>query len=105
MSPNPSSPPQFLILLRHGGTPPTPAELGALMAKFQVWMEGIKARGGFVAANGLEFTGKVIRTLGAMSDGPYAEAKEIVGGYIIIAARDITHAAEIAKGCPGLQQP
>lgn len=98
--------PQFLLLLRHGGTtPPPPDELAKLMAKFKVWMDGIKARGEFVATNGLAFTGRVLRTHGAVSDGPFAEAKEVVGGYVIVTARDLDHATEIAKACPGLQQP
>ena len=95
----------YLLLLRHSGTMPAPAELAQLMAKFKTWMDGIKARGEFVATSGLAFSGKVIRTGGAVSDGPFVEAKEIVGGYIVIAARDLEHATEIAQGCPGLQQP
>jgi hypothetical protein len=97
--------PHFLLLLRHGGTPPPPAELAQIMAKFKTWMDGIKARGEFVATNGLEFTGKVLRTGGVVSDGPFIEAKEMVGGYIVITARDLDHAVEIARGCPGLQRP
>lgn len=102
-----STPPtsQYLLLLRHGGTPPPPAELAQIMAKFKTWMDGIKARGEFVATNGLEFTGKVLRTGGAVSDGPFIEAKEMVGGYIVVAARDLDHAIEIARDCPGLQRP
>jgi hypothetical protein len=100
--PNPN---HYLLLLRHYGTMPEPAELQQIMAKFKIWMDGIKARGEFVATNGLEFTGKVLRTGGAVSDGPFAEAKEIVGGYIVVTARDQEHAMEIARGCPGLQQP
>ncbi len=96
----------YLLLLRHGGTtPPPPAELEKLMAKFKVWMDGIKSRGEFVATNGLQFTGRLLRTGGAVSDGPFAEAKEIVGGYVVVAATSLDHATEIAKGCPGLQQP
>jgi hypothetical protein len=95
----------YLLLLRHSGTMPSPAELDQLMTKFKTWMDGIKARGEFVATNGLAFTGKVLRLHGVVSDGPFVEAKEIVGGYVVVAARDLDHAAEIAGGCPGLQQP
>ena len=95
----------YLLLLRHYGTMPAPAELEKIMAKFKIWMDGIKARGEFVATNGLQFTGKVLRTGGKISDGPFVEAKEIVGGYVIVAAASLEHAMEIAQGCPGLQQP
>jgi hypothetical protein len=103
MSAAPTS--HYLLLLRHSGTRPTPAELSQIMAKFEIWMNGIKARGEFVATNGLAFTGKVLRTGGKVSDGPFVEAKEIVGGYIVVAAASLERATEIARGCPGLQQP
>jgi hypothetical protein len=49
----------------------------------------------------LEGTGKVVngkeRTI---TDGPYAEAKDLVGGYTIILAKDLDEAAELSKGCP-----
>ncbi len=75
------------------------------MGKFKTWMDGIKARGEFVATDGLEFTGKVVRTGGVVNDGPFVEAKEVVGGYVIVAAHSIEHAIEIARACPGLEQP
>jgi hypothetical protein len=84
---------------------PAPAELEQIMAKFKIWMEGIKARGEFVATNGLEFSGRVLRTHGVATDGPFVEAKEIVGGYIVVAAENLDRATEIARGCPGLLQP
>ncbi len=93
-----------LLLLRHSGTMPTPAELQKIMAKFETWMDGIKARREFVATCGLEFTGKVVRTSGLVSDGPFAEAKEVVGGYVVVAACSLDHATEIARACPGLEQ-
>ena len=95
----------YLLLLRHSGTMPAPDELAKIMAKFKTWMDGIKARGEFVATHGLEFTGRVVRTHGKVSDGPFVEAKEMVGGFIIVAAPSLDRATEIAQGCPGLEQP
>ena len=102
-----SQPPtaHYLLLLRHSGTMPAPAEMAQHMAKFKTWMDGIKARGEFVGTNGLEFTGRVVRTHGKVSDGPFAEAKEVVGGYVIVAAASLDRATEIAQACPGLEQP
>src|SRR5262247_2588679 len=40
---------------------------------------------------------------GARRDGPYAEAKDIVGGYTLIEARDLGQAVELSKGCPILE--
>jgi hypothetical protein len=51
--------------------------------------------------NPLEPTGKVVKgNQKTVTDGPYAETKDIVGGYIVVEARDIGHAVEISKGCP-----
>ena len=102
---NQSSNSHYLLLLRHSGTMPAPDELAKIMAKFKTWMDGIKARGEFVATHGLQFTGRVVRTHGKVSDGPFVEAKEMVGGFVIVAARDVEHATAIAQACPGLEQP
>jgi len=52
----------------------------------------------------LERTGKVVSgKQKSVHDGPYAEAKDVVGGYMLIEARDITHAVELSKGCPILE--
>ncbi len=97
--PNPS----FLLLLRHPNGP-KPANLGEIMTRFGVWMQGLKEQGLLVGTQGLDNTGAVLRQPGgvSVSDGPYIEAKEMVGGFIIITARDLAHAIATAKGCPGL---
>jgi hypothetical protein len=96
---------QFLLLLRQppGGTPP-PEELQKIMARFAVWMKAMSAKGMVVGTNGLEITGKVLRgPRGAsITDGPYPEAKEVVGGYVLITADSLNDAIEAARDCPGL---
>lgn len=103
MSTSPKS--QYILFLRHppGGTPP-PEELQRIMAKFAVWIDGLKARGEFAGTNGLEPAGRVIRPPRGtpVSDGPYIEAKEIVGGYLIVNADSLDDATAIAQGCPGI---
>jgi hypothetical protein len=96
---------QYLLLLRHYGAMPSPAELKAIMAKFAAWTEGIRTRGQLVSTNGLQFTGKTVRTHGVVSDGPFADANEVVGGYLLITAANLDEATAIAKACPGLEQP
>lgn len=99
-------PSQFLLLLRQpqAGPGPTPEELSRIMQRFSEWMSGLEAKGILVANNGLETTGKVLRQPrgASVTDGPYPETKEIVGGYILIKAESLTHAVEIARDCPGL---
>lgn len=96
---------EYLLLLRHYGTMPAPAELAVIMEKFSAWMHGIKTRGELVSTSGLEFTGRVVRTHGVVSDGPFVEAKEMVGGFVIVAVDSLERATAIAQACPGLEQP
>ncbi len=35
-----------------------------------------------------------------VNDGPYAEANDLIGGYIVVEATDLDHATELSKGCP-----
>jgi hypothetical protein len=94
----------LLLLQPDSGPAPSPEELQQIMARFMVWMQELKSKNIVVSTNGLEPTGKILRgSRGAViTDGPYGESKEIVGGYILINADDLDHAVEIARGCPGL---
>ena len=97
--------PQFLLLLRQPPGPrPPPEFLDPIMVKFAAWMKGLQAKNLVIATNGLETTGKVLRgPRGAtVTDGPYPESKEIVGGYVLIAAASEAEAIAAARDCPGL---
>ena len=98
---------QFLLLFRHSesGPDPTPAEMEQIMGKWMAWIKGMKARGELVGTNRLAETGRVLRGPGGkeVTDGPFAEAKEVIGGYVLIQARDLAAATAIARGCPGLE--
>src|SRR5215471_19103951 len=75
------------------------------MEKWVAWFKELGAKG-YMKDPGhpLDFTGKVVKgSHKTVTDGPYAEAKDLVGGYIVIEANDLAHAAEISKGCPILE--
>ena len=97
----------YLLLFRHSqeGPDPTPDEMQQIFGKWMTWMKGMKAKGQYVGGDRLEEGGKVLRYAKGktVTEGPFAEAKEIVGGYIIVAAPSLAAAATIAKGCPGLE--
>jgi hypothetical protein len=101
-----SNPSQFMLLLRQpeAGPGPTPEELRHIMDRFGDWMNQLSAQGVLVGNNGLANNGKILRgPRGAsVTDGPFAETKEIVGGYIMIRARNLDEAVETARDCPGL---
>ena len=97
---------QFLLLFRHPqeGPDPTPAEMEQIMGRWVAWMKGLKARGQFVGADRLEDAGKVVRGAAGsrVTDGPFAETKEVVGGFVVVAADNLAQAVEFSRGCPGL---
>jgi hypothetical protein len=97
----------FLLLFRYSEASPDPApeEMQVIFGKWVAWMKSLKAQGNFVGADRLEDGGKVLRNPRGTSvtDGPFAEAKEIVGGFVIVSADNLAQAAELGKGCPGLE--
>lgn len=94
----------FMFLFR-GGDPSwassSPDEMQKQMQKWMAWMKELGAKGKLKGGEPLERGGKVVRG-GAktITDGPYAEAKDLVGGYLVITAKDLDEAAELSKGCP-----
>jgi hypothetical protein len=48
--------------------------------------------------------GRILTTSG-VTDGPFAEAKEIVGGYMVVAAENYERAIEVTSECPGVVRP
>ena len=71
--------------------------------RFMAWFERLKAEGKAKAGQPLQNAGRVISKNGrTLSDGPYAESKEAIGGYFILNVADMGEAIEIAKQCPGL---
>lgn len=82
---------------------PSPEELEASIKQWQDWIGGIAAQGKFHSTNQLGFEGKTLSADQVITDGPYAEVKEIVGGNMIVKAEHIDEVMEMAKGCPVLQ--
>ncbi len=67
-------------------------------------MGGLTEQGKFVAAQPLEQSGKqVTGDKKIVTDGPFIEGKEMVGGYLICKADSYDEAVEMAKGCPILE--
>ena len=79
-----------------------PAELGAHLQKWMVWLGELTKKGQAEAmGTRLQLSGKTVRgTSKAVTDGPFAEAKDLVTGTLVILAPTIEAATEIAKGCP-----
>lgn len=74
-----------------------------MYAAFNAWQEKFKAN--IVDMGGkLEPGGRILNTSG-VTDGPFIEAKEMVGGYMVVAAESYDRALEVVRKCPGLVAP
>ena len=96
---------EFVFLYRGGSRPDSPEEGQQIMQKWMGWLKGLADRGNIIdRGQPLEPTGKIVAANRTVTDGPFAEAKDVVGGFTLIKARDVTEAAELAKGCPVLER-
>ncbi len=85
-----------------GGEKPSPAQMEQMYAKFNAWKE--KFQENLVDLGGKLGGGKVVTSEGA-TDGPFVEAKEVVGGYMIVSAESLEEAIEVAQQSPGVWMP
>jgi hypothetical protein len=93
---------EFLYLYRGGETGRSPEKMQQMMQKWMAWLTDL-AEKGHIKDQGqpLEHAGKLVRgSQKTVTDGPFAEAKDVVGGYTLIEARDLEQAVELSKGCP-----
>lgn len=96
---------KFLFLYRGGNDAfarMTPEETQQQMQRYRDWIdEGIKQEWLHDVGDGLG-AGCVVNANGVVTDGPFAESKEFVGGYQIVNADNLDSALELAKRCPNL---
>ena len=97
----------FLLIFRtdYGAMPQgTPEEAQATTKKWMDWVTGIAAQNKLVdRGNRLKGGGNVLRSNNVITNGPYTEIKESIGGYTMIKAASLEEATELAKGCPILE--
>lgn len=101
--------PKFLCLQRSIPAPETEAhpaggggDMEAWYAKFQAWKSEFEAN--LVDLGGKLGAGTVV-SHESKTDAPLVEVKDLVGGYMIVAAESLEEAARIAGACPGLVRP
>jgi len=81
----------------------TPENAQRAIQAWIAWMRDLQEKGKLKdRGRPLQTVGKIARKKG-VTDGPYAETKDIVLGFIIVDARDLAEATELARGCPMLQ--
>lgn len=98
---------EFMMIFRYEPQPEnatlTEEAQQASIRKWQDWIGGIAAQGKFKHTAQLGTTGKTLHASHMTTDGPYAELKEIVGGYIMVTADSLEDALTLAAGCPILE--
>ena len=93
---------EFVYLYRGGEAGRSPERMQQQMQKWMAWFKQLGDSGHIQnPGHPLERTGKLIKgSQKTVTDGPFAEAKDVIGGYTLVEARDIDQAVELSKGCP-----
>ena len=101
---------EFILLLHEdpsGFSQASPEEMQSVIAEYSAWRDNLIKNGQLVGGNKLKDEGGRHLTLQGgnlrVVDGPFAEAKEVMGGYFIIAAADYDAAAALSSSCPHLK--
>jgi hypothetical protein len=94
---------EFMLIFRHedGKKIASPEQMQIWMKATMDWIGGIAAQNKFVLGNGLQFDdARVVHHNKMVTNGPFGEIKETLGGYIIVRAESADEAASFAKDCP-----
>jgi hypothetical protein len=97
---------EYALIMRHqdGKKLATPEQMETWMKQTMDWIGGIAAQNKFVSGTGLPFEeAKVVGSNNIVTNGPFGDIKETIGGFIIVKAESVDEAVEFAKGSPVLQ--
>lgn len=96
---------EYVLIMRHedGMKVASPEQIQAWMKQTMDWIGGIAAQNKFVGGTGLPFgDAKVVQSNKVVTNGPFGDIKETIGGFITVKANSVEEAVEFAKGCPVL---
>jgi hypothetical protein len=90
------------MLIFHGGINPnaSPQDLQSNMGKWMQWVEKLQTEGKYVSGEALLPGGKLVTGKTAVTDGPYTEGKEVVGGFFVINANNMEEAVAECEHYP-----
>ena len=97
---------EYVLIMRHedGKKVASPEQIQVWMKQTMDWIGGIAAQNKFVSGTGLPFDdARVVKHNKVVTNGPFGEIKETIGGLITVRANSVEEAVEFAKGCPVLQ--
>jgi hypothetical protein len=93
----------FVFRTENGQMPKvSPEEMQAMAKRWMDWFGSLAAQNKLSERGNrlVPGVGKVVKPNNLVTDGPYMEIKESIGGYAIVKAASVEEAAELAKGCP-----
>jgi hypothetical protein len=96
---------EFALIMRHqdGTKIASPEQMQQWMKQTMDWIGGIAAQNKFVSGTGLPFEdARVVKSNKLVTNGPFGDIKETIGGLIVVRATSVDEAVEFAKGCPVL---
>jgi hypothetical protein len=97
---------EFVLIMRHedGSKIASPEQMQIWMQQTMDWIGSIAAQNKFVSGTGLPFdNARVVKSNKLVTNGPFGDIKETIGGFMTVKADSIEEAVEFAKGCPVLQ--
>jgi hypothetical protein len=97
---------EYALIMRHedGLKVASPEQIQVWMKQTMDWIGGISAQNKFIGGTGLPFAdAKVVWHNHVVTNGPFGDIKETIGGLITVRAESVEEAVEFAKGCPVLQ--
>jgi hypothetical protein len=96
---------EFAYVYRGRDTSASPEQMQRQLEKWTTWFKELTAKGHIKdPGHPLEGSGKVVKgKQKTVTDGPFAEAKDVIGGFTLVEALDLGQAVELSKGCPILE--
>src|SRR2546423_9247429 len=101
---------KYTLMLRDDGetfTKFSPAEMQAIIARYGAWRDELQRNGKFAGGHKLrDRQGRTMRRNGSkivVTDGPFTEGKEVIGGLFVIEAASYDDAGSIGNSCPHLE--
>jgi hypothetical protein len=102
--------PQYMLLLHENPAAfadVTPNQMQAIIDKYKAWATKLAQAGRLAGSNKLhDTTGRSMKTVNGkivVTDGPYTEASEVIGGYFMISAESYDEAVKLSEGCPHIE--
>jgi len=95
---------KFVLLFRGGLESDSPEVMQQHMQQWMDWVARLRQQGKYLGGEALTRGGKQLAGSGkTVTDGPFTEAKDVIGGFFLLGLQNYDEAVLIAKDCPSLE--